>query len=559
MKLLGSSLTLTALAAAASVASAQVQLPFSAQATPSSLGLPGVIDIQPDTDTFAELTGLDAVLLTDVPMPGGHVYDLELTRRSFDPMSIGVYVDGKPAIWNQGDFTMWEGKVAGTTEGGVSLSFSSHGSYGWIDDGTTHVNVTSFPHATQGWAAAGIRMFTEEMHLTLGPGTGHECAADTITGQGSMINPEQVPNPGWNGVTLECRIAVETDYQFYQNWNNLNAAQNYLFQLLGAISDRYLSQIDTVLSFPYVQFYTNTNDPWSSTSSGGRLTEFQSAWAGNIPGDAHLAHMISGANLGGGVAWLGTLCNGNNGFAVSGNINGGTNFPVNQGSDTWDFVVVAHETGHNFGAPHTHDYCPPLDTCAGNCTGSTSCSNGTIMSYCHSCGGMNNITTFFHPTVVNTMRNGAESSCIPNHNGTNRTILFSDDFESGDLVAGGWSHGNLPGQVITAASYNGTYGCRIRNKRFIYKDFDTTGYSTITVEVWRRTMNYDGTEHLRLRVHNGSSWNTVEEFNTNNWGRASVQLPASAGNNPNLEIRFKSKGSQGNERCDIDQIVIYGQ
>ena len=149
----------------------------------------------------------------------------------------------------------------------------------------------------------------------------------------------------------------------------------------------------------------------SPGSTGDMLGEFQQAWQFAIPADAHLGHFVSGASLGGGIAWLDVLCNEEFGFAVSANI---TEFgllpgsPAVQGPFTWDFFVIAHELGHNFGTPHTFDYDPQLDDCPNVCI-----DDGTIMSYCHLCdGGMENITTYFHPTVVALMRAEAEASCL---------------------------------------------------------------------------------------------------------------------------------------------------
>ena len=96
-------------------------------------------------------------------------------------------------------------------------------------------------------------------------------------------------------------------------------------------------------------------------------------------------------------------------------------FPVQQQPNNWDFMVFAHETGHNFNSPHTHDWCPtPLDECAssnyfGSCQTQQNCTNmGTIMSYCHLCsGGTANITTFFQePDVVGVMTAHAQA-CLP--------------------------------------------------------------------------------------------------------------------------------------------------
>jgi hypothetical protein len=96
---------------------------------------------------------------------------------------------------------------------------------------------------------------------------------------------------------------------------------------------------------------------------------------------------------------------------VPGNINWGT-WTGQPGNLTWDFVVVAHEIGHNFGANHTHAYCPPLDLCYTNCTNTTQCSQGTLMSYCHLCGGMDNIDLEFGPMISNIMRGAVNSSCL---------------------------------------------------------------------------------------------------------------------------------------------------
>ncbi len=141
-----------------------------------------------------------------------------------------------------------------------------------------------------------------------------------------------------------------------------------------------------------------------------------SAWGGNWPATADLAHFLSGDSLGGGVAYVNVLCNQNFGFGVSANLNGNINWPTWTGAPgnfTWDFVVVTHELGHNFGSQHTHDYCPPLDRCYASCSGSTVCSRGTIMSYCHvSCGGLANIDLYFHPVNADIMRERVNASCL---------------------------------------------------------------------------------------------------------------------------------------------------
>ena len=389
----------------------------------------GSITLAPRTEAFADLADLREVRLAGVPLPGGGEVDLLLERIAFDPNTIGVHVDGSvesrpPDVPDQ---SMWMGEVDGLEGTDVYLALSPAGSYGWIHLGTDLVHLLSTPDPVRDWDAPRGHLVTEEGLLSLDPEAGPRCAlsdsADGLIG----APPDEVGSTTQGGLeTLWCPIAIETDYQLYQVFNqNLLAEETYVIALLGAVSERYREEIEVIPYYPYLMFYTDPNDPWTSQDNGGNsgalLSEFRSAWAGQIPKNAALAHFLSGANLGGGIAYVQVLCHSGFGFAVSGNINGGVNFPVVPDANNWDFMVVAHEIGHNFGAMHTHEMCrpDPIDECPpsqyfSTCQTQQVCiNNGTVMSYCHLCpGGLVNITTYFHPVIKGIMRYRAEVSCL---------------------------------------------------------------------------------------------------------------------------------------------------
>ncbi|MEM6572497.1 MAG: zinc-dependent metalloprotease, partial [Planctomycetota bacterium] len=342
----------------------------------------------------------------------------------------GVHVDGQLErnALDGLDMTVWKGSIAGDEHSQVMLGFSTHGSRGWIRTRTELVHLLAAPAADGTWRAASGVLVTERHLNALGHTYDGDCSArppavPPVPGAADPAPPTGALRTIDSIGLRECTIAMETDWQLYQLFNDVNAATTYLTTLLSFISDRYETQASTVLTFPYLQIYTTSNDPWSTPDNGGNsidmLNEFRAAWQGNVPMGATLGHMMSGAGLGGGVAWLDVLCNNSFNFAVSGNIGGSVSFPVVQQPSNWDFMVVAHELGHNFSSPHTHDFCPPLDQCApsgyfGQCQSSQQCTNmGTIMSYCHLCsGGTGNITTFFHPEAAALMTN-ASAACNP--------------------------------------------------------------------------------------------------------------------------------------------------
>lgn len=220
---------------------------------------------------------------------------------------------------------------------------------------------------------------------------------------------------------IDFTIAIETDWQLYQRFGSVPALVQYVTNLVNATSRRYLADVGVTITLRYLGVHTTQDDGWTtqdfpSGSTTSLLYEFQNAWqwSSGRPALANtdLSHFLSGAGIGGGVGYMNALCRPEFAFGVSASINGNINWLTwdwQNTSTSWDFVVLAHELGHNFGSAHTHEYCPPIDRCYPNtfpgCNPSAVCSHGTIMSYCHTCpGGMLNTDLFFHPRTAEVMR-----------------------------------------------------------------------------------------------------------------------------------------------------------
>ncbi len=403
-------------------AQATVSFPMSADGVYAGPDLP---KYRPDLGAIGTLGANDEIRMNGVPMPDGTKVDVDLTRIAVESIEFGYRVDGVPVpgLADGLDLSVWKGFVVGDPTSEVLLSFSNAGSSGWVNDGDTLAHWMPQPDANGDFAAGFSILVSESQLAELGNEFKLDCGVDDLADLG-RTELDGVPSGDPGGILkgstslklFGCDVAVETDYQLNQVFGGSLAAETaYVTTLLSAISDRYVEQHRTQLNFPYLMFYTTPADPWSTPDSGGStsdmLNEFVNAWQNNLPVPAVLGHFVSGASLGGGIAYLSVLCDTANdfSFAVSANIDGSVPFPITVNPNNWDFMVIAHEFGHNFGSPHTHDFSPPIDTCAsGGCI-----TNGTIMSYCHLCsGGLINITTYFHPLVVDVIAPQVDN-CLP--------------------------------------------------------------------------------------------------------------------------------------------------
>jgi len=141
-----------------------------------------------------------------------------------------------------------------------------------------------------------------------------------------------------------------------------------------------------------------------------------------------VAHLFTGIEEGG-LAYLGTVCSGSSGYNTGvSSIRGKWKGEQQPSAYNWDLIVTAHELGHNMGSGHSHSYNPPIDqcvSCAGaapgeSCGGAAAkpvsssdpkCVQGTVMSYCHLCGGSKNIIMAFHPRAIDKIRTNMDSNC----------------------------------------------------------------------------------------------------------------------------------------------------
>jgi hypothetical protein len=421
-------------------------------------------------DLLAALANERSVLLIENHVPGAPDLTFELARVRLPGTDGLVHVDGRAvstiAEAGSPDLSVWKGRVAGQPASDVFLALSSAGTWGWLrlEDGRT-VHLVCGSHPVDGWAQAQAQWIEEaalvrpgfeqrfaceqrdEQGRTIGadvtypwPNAPHgsdvgsdgrgasqgDATGGTSSGAGSHVHGGRGGNGGGAAPLLaavqqtvyRAEAVIETDYSYYQEFNNTTAATNYTNALLAACSDRYETQVGCEWTVSYLAFYSSSaTDPFAGTSPSALLDEMKARWDGT--GGQHTLGdfgLVLSSENGGGIAYVGTLCSDWSAVGACCSLNGNTPYPVTGTSSlNWDFVVTAHEVGHIFASPHTHAFCPPLDLCASNCNGTEQCSLGTIMSYCHTCTfqGIKNINPYFHQTCVDVMRGEVLSvSCL---------------------------------------------------------------------------------------------------------------------------------------------------
>ena len=357
-------------------------------------GLGGGADLwQPAGDDLARQlrSAGQQLLLTDFTLSDGSSADLLLHRVdgwAADAELVVVRADGKAGTRTdqlpRPELHCFWGEVIGEAASRVFIGTGDCGTHGFIQSAGRLHSISS------GSFGAGLPVLvTDIAQLPFDP-RDYACGADTVgdadgaDGSGGLAGDAPCP---------QIRVAFDTDQEFLNNTfgGNVAAATAYAGLLMTAVSEIYASEINLQVALGYLRIW-QTTDPWNATSMCAQLEQFSNYW--QIYEDSvarHEAHLLCGRSLGGGCAYLSSICNGSE-FACSANLGGSFPYPiVDHHSGNWDLMVVAHEFGHNLGAPHTHNQVGSPEYCGnGDCSNASA---GTIMSYCHQCsGGMSNMS-----------------------------------------------------------------------------------------------------------------------------------------------------------------------
>jgi len=254
------------------------------------------------------------IRVDDVPLVAGMPASLELERfEVFTPDAVivvhghdGERVEAPPRE------RFFRGYVAGDETSHVFLAVGEDVKGFVVTEGRTFAVGMEPDAARVPRRALVVREFDPESEF---PARRHlfQCATETLRtpplGPGKFARAETAAAYVVTQIAYNVRVAIETDYEFFQMFGTSAALASYVGSLVGASSAMYHRDLRTTLQISYLSVWATSADPWAATSSRGALYELGDYWHANRTGVSRsTTHFLSGKGLGGGVAWLGVLC-----------------------------------------------------------------------------------------------------------------------------------------------------------------------------------------------------------------------------------------------------------
>lgn len=149
----------------------------------------------------------------------------------------------------------------------------------------------------------------------------------------------QSPGPG-----LRLRVGVVADYEFFRQFSD--DPEGTIISRMDIVDGIYSSQVGVKISLAPLTVFTVANEPFTKTDPADLLAQVRQ-FRSSQPTQMALGvtHLMTGRDLDGdivGISYLGSVCNGDGADSLSEGAH----------STSMSALIVAHELGHNFNAPH---------------------------------------------------------------------------------------------------------------------------------------------------------------------------------------------------------------
>jgi DNA-binding beta-propeller fold protein YncE len=252
--------------------------------------------------------------------------------------------------------------------------------------------------------------------------------------------PEPLPDVLFSKRLKTVEVAVETDFDLYQNFNDLTAAADYIVELFARVNAIFLEDVDTRFEVVFVRFFDHPAAEPAFMNAPDPFGQYINFWNLNMGAVARDTGIFASGRRDlpyGGVAYLGGVCT-TSGYCVAGYLSGLPDPSLPFRGD-YDVEVVAHELGHNFSACHTPSYCPFIDQCY---PPPVFPQRGTLMSYCSQTVSGGNLVDepWYHSRLRRVMRDFVENtaaSCVSDDCNQNNVDDAADVAGGGSLDLNG--------------------------------------------------------------------------------------------------------------------------
>ncbi len=354
--------------------------------TAASRGESRIVEL--NTAAIADAAADGKVVLDALQLDSRTQVALELERVALPPNRT-QYVLGRPngadapLDFDPAGALVLRGTVAGRPGSRAFIALTAGGGGGYVDLGTGVRYVLSTTDLDGSSLGAGRLRVRPAIGAASRPPGLALCGADEVPENAGLMNahPGPVGGGGIDGLDPVrgpriIDIAVETDNELFNLFGNAQATAAYVTALYAEVDRIYVRDVNTHINLVFVRIWDTWNDLFNQPDP---LGSFRSYWNNNMQAvQRDVAQFFSGRRdvPWGGVAYLRGLCN-NNSYSCVGYAIGFFPDPEIASVYTYDVSVVAHEIGHNFAAPHTHDR--QLDNCGGL---NNHPQRGTIMAYC---------------------------------------------------------------------------------------------------------------------------------------------------------------------------------